>query len=113
MADRHTARVRSYNMSRIRSRSTRPELLIRKFLFAQGLRFRLHVKHLPGKPDIVLPKYRIAILVNGCFWHAHENCRYSRLPQSRQDYWIPKILRNKQKDQENIQALSKLGWRVI
>ncbi|MBD0333743.1 MAG: DNA mismatch endonuclease Vsr [Chitinophagaceae bacterium] len=91
MADVHSAEVRSYNMSRIRSKDTRPELLLRKVLFANGFRFRLHDKSLPGKPDIVLKKYKTAIFVHGCFWHGHKDCKYFVVPKTRTEWWMNKI----------------------
>lgn len=100
-------------MSQIRSKDTKPELLVRKFLFANGLRYRLHDKKLPGKPDIVLPKLRIAVFVHGCFWHGHENCKYFVVPKTRTDWWLQKINRNKQLDEENILKLKHEGWKVF
>lgn len=100
-------------MSRIRSRDTKPELLVRKYLFSKGLRFRVNVSKLPGKPDIVLPKYRTAIFINGCFWHGHEGCRYATMPKSNTDFWQTKIDRNRARDMEVEQQLTAQGWRVI
>ena len=88
MTDVHDKKTRSYNMSKIRSKDTKPELLVRKFLFSKGLRYRLHVSTLPGKPDIVLPKFKTVIFVNGCFWHRHEGCQKSSAPQTRTVWWI-------------------------
>ncbi|PVD53596.1 very short patch repair endonuclease [Terrimonas sp.] len=113
MADVHSKAVRSYNMSKIRSKNTRPELVVRKYLFAQGFRYRLHSKTLPGKPDIVLPKYRTAIFVHGCFWHGHEGCKYYVVPKTRTEWWLNKIGRNKQLDAENENKLRKSKWKVI
>ena len=113
MADTYSTEIRSYVMSRIRKKDTKPEIIVRKFLFNNGFRFRIHVQNLIGNPDIVLPKYKTVIFVNGCFWHAHENCKYNRLPKSRQDYWIPKIMRTVERDKLNIQELSKLEWKII
>ena len=113
MADVHGKSVRSYNMSQIRSRDTKPELLVRKFLFANGFRYRLHVKNLPGKPDIVLPKYKTVILVNGCFWHGHKNCRYFKFPETRAEWWREKIEKNKLRDKTNRSKLKKLKYRVL
>ena len=113
MADVHTTEQRSYNMSRIKSKNTKPEILVRKFLHAQGFRFRLHVKNLPGKPDIVLPKYNTVIFVNGCFWHGHENCKYFKLPQTKTEWWAQKINRNRELDIINIRNLQKEKWHVI
>ena len=88
MADVHNKAQRSYNMSRIKGKDTKPEMLVRKFLFANGYRYRLHDKKLPGKPDIVLPKYRTVILIHGCFWHGHANCKCYKVPQTRTDRWL-------------------------
>lgn len=113
MADVHTKEVRSFNMSRIRSKNTKPELIVRKYLFAKGFRYRLHSKDLPGKPDIVLPKYRTVILVHGCFWHGHEGCKYFVEPKTKTEWWLTKIARNKQLDMEHIKKLNSDKWRVI
>jgi DNA mismatch endonuclease (patch repair protein) len=94
MADVHSKETRSYNMSRIKGKDTKPEMLVRKFLFANGFRYRLHDKNLPGKPDIVLPKYKTVIFVNGCFWHGHENCKYFVIPKTRTEWWLNKSIRN-------------------
>lgn len=104
---------RSYVMSKIRKTNTKPELLVRKYLFKKGFRYRLYNKNLPGNPDIVLPKYKIIIFVNGCFWHAHVDCKYNRMPKTRTEYWIPKIEGNAQRDQVNKLKLEALGWKVI
>lgn len=112
MADVHTAVVRSYNMSRIRSKDTKPEIVVRKALFAAGFRFRLHQKSLPGKPDIVLKKYKTVIMIHGCFWHGHNNCKYYVVPKTRTEWWVEKINRNKVVDKKNTKALRKLGWNV-
>lgn len=111
--DVHEPEVRSYNMSRIKGKDTKPEMLVRKFLFAQGFRYRLHVKNLPGKPDIVLPKYKTVIFIHGCFWHGHKGCRYFVVPKTRTEWWINKIERNKQNDKIAIKALKKAQWDVI
>lgn len=100
-------------MSNIKGKNTTPELIVRKFLFSKGLRFRLHKKNLAGKPDIVLTKYKVVIFINGCFWHGHDNCRYYRLPKSNIDYWDSKIKRNKNRDIVNIEKLQNEGWKVI
>lgn len=113
MADVHTKEVRSYNMSQIQSKNTKPELLVRKYLFAHGFRFRLHRKDLPGKPDIVLLKYKTVIFVHGCFWHGHEDCKYFVVPKTRTDWWLKKIGRNKELDEENMQKLKADKWNVI
>lgn len=106
-------KTRSYIMSKIRKTNTKPEITVRRFLFNEGFRFRIHVKELVGNPDIVLPKYKKIIFVNGCFWHAHEGCRYNKPPKSRQDYWIPKIMRTVERDKRNKTELEKLGWDII
>lgn len=113
MADNHSPSARSYNMSRIRSKNTKPEQLVRKYLFSRGLRYRKCDKRYPGKPDIILPKYRTAVFVNGCFWHGHEGCPGFALPKSRLEYWQPKFERNKQRDAEHVAALRADGWSVI
>lgn len=113
MADRHSKEARSYNMSRIRSKDTKPEMAVRKHLFAQGFRYRLHDKKLPGKPDIVLPKYKTVIFIHGCFWHAHENCRYAVMPKSNTEYWTKKISKNISRDLSAIENLKNLEWKEI
>lgn len=100
-------------MSRIKSKNSKPELLVRRFLFAQGYRFRLHRKDLPGCPDIVLPKYKTAIFINGCFWHGHDNCKYFKLPNTNRKFWESKISSNKIRDEISISSLKELGWKVI
>ena len=113
VADVHTPEQRSYNMSRIRGKNTKPEELVRKYLFAQGLRYRKNDARFPGKPDIVLPKYKTVIFVNGCFWHAHNGCKYFVWPKSNVDFWKKKINGNIQRDLRNNQLLSEQGWNVI
>ncbi|TAK42646.1 MAG: DNA mismatch endonuclease Vsr [Saprospiraceae bacterium] len=113
MADVHKPVIRSYNMSRIRNVDTKPEMTIRRFLHANGFRYRLHDKKLPGKPDIVLKNYNTVIQVYGCFWHAHNGCKESHIPKSRKEYWEPKIKRTIERDKQNEAALKSLGWRVI
>ena len=113
MTDVHDADTRSYNMSCVKSKNTKTEIWVRKYLFACGFRYRINVKKLPGTPDIVLPKYKTAIFVNGCFWHGHKNCRYFVIPKTRTEWWLDKINRNIDRDQANILALKKSGWRVI
>ena len=112
MADNHTKEIRSMNMSHIRSTNSKPEEIVRKHLFSKGFRYRKNVKKLPGCPDIVLPKYRTVVFVNGCFWHKHDCPRFV-WPSSNQEYWWPKILRNVERDQMNRQELESLGWKVI
>jgi len=113
MADIHDKKTRSYNMSQIKGKNTKPEILIRKFLFSKGFRYRLFVKKLPGKPDLVLPKYKTVIFVHGCFWHGHGNCKYFVIPKTRTEWWLKKIERNKQIDCDNLQVLQELGWKVL
>jgi DNA mismatch endonuclease (patch repair protein) len=113
MADVHTKEVRSYNMSQIRSKNTKPELVVRKYLFAKGFRYRLHSKYLPGKPDIVLPKYRTVIFVHGCFWHGHEGCKYFVVPKTKIEWCLNKIAKNQQLDKEHIKKLRSDKWNVI
>lgn len=111
--DSLTKEKRSWNMSRIRSNDTTPELVVRSFLFRQGFRFRLHVKNLPGHPDIVLPKYRTAIEVRGCFWHRHPGCHQATTPSTNTEFWREKFKRNLERDLKNEKLLRELGWRVI
>lgn len=99
-------------MSQIKGKNTKPEILVRKFLFAKGFRFRLNVKSLSGKPDIVLPKYRTIIFINGCFWHGHEGCKYFVLPKTRTDWWNEKINNTKKRDHRVLSELMDLGWKV-
>lgn len=113
MADVHDIKTRSYNMSRIRATNTKPELLVRKFLHAQGFRYKLHDKTLPGKPDLVLPKYKTVIFIHGCFWHGHTNCRYFVIPKTRTDWWLNKINANSSNDVKAVKALKKDGWKII
>lgn len=113
MSDVHSKEVRSYNMSQIKSKNTKPEILVRKFLFAKGLRFRLHDKNLPGKPDIVLKKYKTVIFVDGCFWHGHDKCKYFIIPKTRTDWWLEKINKTIQNDKKNKILLEEMGWNVI
>ena len=113
MSDTRSQTQRSYNMSRIRGKNTKPEILVRKGLHARGFRFRLHNKKLPGSPDIVLPKYRVAIMVNGCFWHGHKGCRYATKPKSNMEFWDAKIARNRHRDEVTEAHLVALGWHVI
>lgn len=113
MRDIFSREVRSYTMSRIRKTNTKPELLVRSYLFKNGFRFRVYNKKLFGNPDIVIPKYKIIIFVNGCFWHAHKKCKYSKMPKSNTSYWIPKILKNVERDVRNKKKLKELGWKVL
>ena len=113
MADVHSKKTRSFNMSRIRNKDTSPEILVRKFLFSKGFRYRLNVKELPGKPDLVLKMYNTVIFVNGCFWHGHKDCKYFVIPKSRTEWWKAKIAATKQRDSKNYIQLIQMGWNVI
>lgn len=113
MSDTMTPEQRSRCMAAVHSKDTKPEVLVRKYLFAKGLRFRVCDKKLPGKPDIVLPKYQTVIFIDGCFWHGHEGCKYYRLPHTRTDFWQSKINTNRLRDRRNDTDLTNSGWRVI
>lgn len=113
MSDRHTHKQRRYNMQQIKGKDTKPEILLRKLLFAEGFRYRINDRKLPGKPDIVLKKYNTVIFVNGCFWHSHQNCRYFVVPKTRTEFWTDKIKGNKERDHRNISLLKEAGWNVI
>ena len=112
MSNIFSSQKRSDIMSKISGKNTNPEILVRKFLFSKGFRYRINVKTLPGKPDIVLPKYKTVIFINGCFWHGH-NCKKGKLPSSNIDFWKGKISNNKSRDDKNSDLLVKLGWKVI
>ena len=111
--DVHDTKTRSYNMSRIKGKRTKPEDLVAKYLFAQGYRYRRNVKSLPGTPDIVLKKYRTVIFINGCFWHMHEGCKYFIWPENNAEFWKEKLLANKRRDEEKIKQLTSNGWKVL
>ncbi|OQP61908.1 very short patch repair endonuclease [Niastella vici] len=113
MADVHSKEIRSFNMSRIKGTNTKPEMILRKFLFANGFRYRLHVKSLPGRPDVVLSKYKTVLFVHGCFWHGHDGCKYFKIPSTRKDWWIDKINRTKLLDEQNKEKLIAAGWKVF
>jgi len=113
MTDVHSKEIRSFNMSCIRDKNTKPELLVRKFLHSNGFRYRLHVKNLPGKPDIVLPKYKTIIFIHGCFWHGHEHCKYFVIPKTRSEWWLNKINTNILNDVKASQILMNNGWKII
>jgi len=113
MADRISKERRSWNMSRIKGKDTKPELLLRSMLHKAGYRFRLHRKDLPGKPDIVLPKHRTVIFVNGCYWHRHEKCPNATTPKTRTEFWEAKFKDTVERDKRNVAELEALGWRVI
>lgn len=112
MPDIVTPETRSRMMSGIRGRDTRPELAVRRYLHSRGLRYRLHVPDLPGRPDIVLRRHRTVVLVHGCFWHRHAGCRYAYTPKSRPEFWLPKLEGNAARDARNQERLRDLGWRV-
>lgn len=111
--DKVSKEVRSRNMAAIKGKDTKPEITVRKFLFSKGFRYKLYDKSLPGKPDLVLPKYNTVIFVHGCFWHGHTDCRYFVIPKTRTEWWKIKIERNKQLDDENYVKLKKMGWKII
>jgi DNA mismatch endonuclease (patch repair protein) len=113
MAVEHSKERRGFDMTCIKGKDTKPEILVRKFLHANGFRYKLHDKSLEGKPDIVLPKYNTVIFVHGCFWHGHKGCKLSRIPKSNQQYWIPKITGNIQRNKKQIRNLKKEGWHVL
>ena len=113
MTDRLTPERRSWNMSRIRGRDTKPELVVRKLLHEMGYRFRLHRADLPGRPDIILPRHKTVVFVHGCYWHRHPGCRFAYTPKSRQSFWNAKFTSNVARDQRNQRDLTEAGWRVI
>lgn len=113
MADVMTPEQRSRCMAAVKGKDTKPEIIVRRYLFSKGLRFRIHVRNLAGCPDIVLPKYKTVIFVNGCFWHGHKDCKYSHLPKSNEFFWEQKIKRNRARDIANEFELRTQGWKVI
>lgn len=113
MADTVSKQKRSEIMSHVTEKETKPEIMVRKYLFARGLRYRKNVKQLPGTPDIVFPKYKTAVFVNGCFWHGHKECKYSHLPSTNLEYWEKKIADNLERDERKTRELEKLGYRVL
>lgn len=113
MTDVHDKITRSYNMSRIRSKDTKPEMIVRRYLHSKGFRYKLHDPKLPGKPDIVLPKYKTVIFIHGCFWHGHEGCKYFVIPKTRTNWWTNKIEKNRIRDKIIEDKLIKLGYRVF
>lgn len=113
MADKLSPQQRHYCMSRIRGKATKPELQVRQWLWSHGYRYRLNVKSVPGKPDIVLRQYRTAIFVNGCFWHGHKGCSKFSIPKTNPDFWVAKIRQNRERDDKNYKNLTDAGWQVI
>ena len=113
MSDRITKEHRSWNMSRIKGKDTGIEVAVRKRLFSYGYRYRKNDKSLPGKPDIVFPKYKTVVFIHGCFWHMHSECKIARIPKSNTDFWINKLNHNVEKDKKNKKLLEDLGWKVI
>lgn len=113
MADTVSKEKRSEIMSHVTGKETKPEIIVRKYLFARGLRYRKNVKRLPGTPDIVFPKYKTAVFVNGCFWHGHKGCRYSHLPSTNFEYWEKKIADNIERDERKKRELEGVGYRVL
>ena len=113
MSDVHTPEQRHKNMAAIHSSSTKPELKLRRALWSLGFRYRINEKDLPGKPDIVLPKFRTVVFVHGCFWHGHKGCKYYTVPKTNTEFWTAKIARNQERDQRNYQILHDNGWQVI
>ena len=111
--DTHSKAQRSFNMSRIRSRDTVPEMIVRRLLFSMGYRYRVNSKDLPGKPDIVFTRKRKVIFVHGCFWHRHADCRYATMPNTNTNFWHAKFNRTKERDKENYQSLKLMGWEYI
>lgn len=111
--DVHSPEIRSYNMSKIRGKNTKPEIRVRSLLHQAGFRFRLHDKSLPGKPDIILPRYKTVIFVNGCFWHRHTGCKYASLPKSKIDFWKNKFDLNMKRDRQVSEELKKMNWRQL
>ena len=113
MTDSLSPEKRSWNMSRIHSKDTSVEVKVRKYLFSKGFRYRKNVSSLPGKPDIVLPKYRAVVFIHGCFWHRHQNCKRAATPKTHLDYWLPKFQRNIENDAQNYEELKQIGWKPI
>lgn len=113
MADKFSKGTRSRIMSRIRGKDTKPEILVRSYLFSRGLRFRKNDRRYPGSPDIVLPKFNTIVFVHGCFWHLHEGCKYAKMPKSNVDFWKTKLYGNRERDERNRKELEEMGWNVI
>ena len=113
MADHLTKDKRSWNMSRIRAKNTKPELIVRKYLYSEGFRYRVHSKILPGKPDLSNQAKKTAIFVNGCFWHQHKGCKRATIPKTNKSYWLPKLDKNVSRFNDNTDKLLKMGWKVF
>lgn len=113
MSDVLTKEQRHRCMSNVKSKNTKPEIMVRRFLFSKGYRYRVNRKDLPGKPDIVLPKYKTVVFINGCFWHGHQDCKYATIPETNHEFWLSKINGNVERDNINWEKLSQLGWKVI
>ena len=113
MVDKFTKETRSYVMSQIKGKDTKPEIIVRRYLFSKGLRFRKNDKRYPGKPDVVLPKYHTVIFVNGCFWHHHEGCKNATMPKTRTEFWKEKLGKNVANDRKHVRLLQEAGWNVI
>lgn len=113
MADKLTSEQRHLCMSHIRGKNTKPEVFVRKALWKLGYRYRINASNLPGKPDIVFPKYKTVVFINGCFWHGHNGCKKFTIPETNRDFWIEKISRNQQRDLDNVTALISSGWKVL
>ncbi|KIX14534.1 very short patch repair endonuclease [Dethiosulfatarculus sandiegensis] len=113
MADNLTQKQRKLTMQRVKSKDTSPEMKVRRLIHGMGYRYRLHCKELPGKPDLVFPRLKKIIFVHGCFWHRHNGCKYAKIPQTNQDYWLPKLAGNETRDLTNQKKLCDLGWSVL
>ncbi len=113
MTDVHDKKTRSFNMSRIKGKDTKPEMLVRKFLFSKGFRYKLHDKKLAGKPDLVFPRLKTVVFIHGCYWHGHESCKYFVIPKTRTNWWLDKIGKNKLRDADNLRKLKNEGWKVM
>ena len=111
--DVHNKETRSYNMSQIKGKNTKPEVKVRKHLFSRGFRYRVNDRRYPGTPDIILPKHKTVVFVNGCFWHRHEGCKYTTIPSTNTEFWLGKFKKNVENDAKNYNALAELGWQVI